>query len=160
VQRNGRACNPRSAIRGSRAPRRHRARFTRGIDGGSSSSMAENEQLSSSADVSRGPPCARWRGSHATVGQVGAYGFSSVEFRAFAVSEGDRTGRGRGEGHYPPPDTRRCVRAIPVRGMRPTRQHAFPRLAARCSGDKREPRCRIPQAMTVIFPLKCHSVNA
>jgi len=29
--------------------------------------------------------------------------------------------------HYP--DTQRCVRAISVRGMRPTRQHASPRFA-------------------------------
>ena len=35
--------------------------------------------------------CARWRGSHATVEQVVAYSFSSVEFRGFAVSGRDRT---------------------------------------------------------------------
>lgn len=38
--------------------------------------------------------CARWRGSHATVEQVAAYSFSSVEFRGFAVSGRDRTSCG------------------------------------------------------------------
>lgn len=36
--------------------------------------------------------CERWRGSHATVGQVGAFSFSSMELRGFAVSAG--IGRG------------------------------------------------------------------
>lgn len=40
------------------------------------------------ADVSRCLRCARWRGSHATVEQVGAYSFSGMEFRGFAVSGG------------------------------------------------------------------------
>lgn len=67
--------------------------------------------------------CARWRGGHATVEQVGAYSFSSLELRGFAVSGG--IGRAVGEAsvgcggqgdeasapddtlHYP---TQRCVR--------------------------------------------------
>lgn len=36
--------------------------------------------------------CERWRGSHATVEQVGAFSFSSMELRGFAVSAG--IGRG------------------------------------------------------------------
>lgn len=86
-------------------------------------------------DVSRCFRCALWRGGHATVEQVGAYSFSSVELRGFAVSEGDRTRRavgeasvgwrerGRGVGarrdtlQHP---TQRMRSAIPVRATRPT----------------------------------------
>lgn len=47
--------------------------------------------------------CERWRGSHATVEQVGAFSFSSMELRGFAVSAGigrgwQRKGRPEGKG--------------------------------------------------------------